>query len=222
MTGWFHIRGVPTVYYRDAKPESDDWPPKFWKFSLTTKKEASKPVAEAAFVDSRRFARIRLIDCPAMDIRNVTPLKENGPDPVVDRDIVTEEWLVEKCKAKRVPIKAMLLDQANISGIGNWVGYVITSLSTSDLNPRLPFQLSTTAPNELQRRAPLPLRHTPRTVRTYSHLFTSEASTFLSYPRHLSRRRDPRRKLQVPRDLALQAPMGQREKGLHQQTTERR
>ena len=133
MTGWFHIKGISTVYYRDGKPESEDWPPRFWKFSLTTKKEPSKTVTEAAFVDSRRFARIRLIDCPGKDIRNVTPLKENGPDPVIDRDILTEEWLAEKCKAKRVPIKALLLDQANMSGIGNWVGYV-SSTSIDEIN----------------------------------------------------------------------------------------
>jgi hypothetical protein len=49
-------------------------------------------------------------------------LVENGPDPVIDKDLVTEEWLIEKCRAKKVPIKALLLDQGNISGIGNWVG----------------------------------------------------------------------------------------------------
>ncbi|KAG9743181.1 hypothetical protein KCU75_g15425, partial [Aureobasidium melanogenum] len=47
--------------------------------------------------------------------------KENGPDPVIDKDILTEAWLEEKLKSKKVPIKALLLDQANISGIGNWV-----------------------------------------------------------------------------------------------------
>ncbi|KAL9032295.1 MAG: hypothetical protein Q9214_008027 [Letrouitia sp. 1 TL-2023] len=55
-------------------------------------------------------------------MRKVSPLKENGPDPVIDRDILTEEWLVEKLQSKKIPIKALLLDQANISGIGNWVG----------------------------------------------------------------------------------------------------
>ena len=39
-----------------------------------------------------------------------------------DKDVLTVEWLKKKCKSKKVPIKAMLLDQANISGIGNWVG----------------------------------------------------------------------------------------------------
>ena len=82
-------------------------------------------------MDFRRFARIRLIDSPADEMRNTTPLKENGPDPVVDKDILTEEWLAEICAKKHIPIKALLLDQANVSGIGNWVGYVFTTLVLS-------------------------------------------------------------------------------------------
>ena len=121
MAGWFHIRNMETAYYKpNASKNSAEWPPKYWKFALSTTEGPDK--CEAAFVDFRRFARIRLIDCPAEDIRKVSPLKENGPDPVQDKDIVTEEWLSEKLRSKRVPVKALLLDQANISGIGNWVG----------------------------------------------------------------------------------------------------
>ena len=119
MTGWWKIRNEETAYYKPNKPEEPVWPPKFWKFILET---AEQPQTEAAFVDSRRFARIRLVDCAAEDMRNTTPLKENGPDPVIDQGILTEEWLTEKLGSKRVPVKALLLDQANISGIGNWVG----------------------------------------------------------------------------------------------------
>lgn len=120
MAGWLKIRDEETAYYKPAKPEeSPEWPPKYWKFALET---AEEPKCEAAFVDLRRFARIRLIDCAADQMRNVSPLLENGPDPVIDKGIVTEEWLAEKLGSKRVPVKALLLDQANISGIGNWVG----------------------------------------------------------------------------------------------------
>jgi formamidopyrimidine-DNA glycosylase len=120
MTGWLKIKSEETYYYKPRKgEEEDEWPPRFWKFHLETKEE---PKVEAAFVDSRRFSRIRLVDCPADQLRKTTPLVENGPDPVVDRDLVTEEWVIAKCRAKKVPIKALLLDQANISGIGNWVG----------------------------------------------------------------------------------------------------
>lgn len=123
MTGWLKIKSEDTNYYRKEKKKGEDdeeeWPPRFWKFHLETKGE---PRVEAAFVDSRRFARVRLLDCPESEIRRVPPLKENGPDPVVDKELVTLEWLMELCRRKKIPIKALLLDQANISGIGNWVG----------------------------------------------------------------------------------------------------
>ncbi len=118
MAGWWKIRNEETAYYKPTKAEEPIWPPKFWKFILET---AEEPKTEAAFVDSRRFARIRLINCAADDMRDSTPLKENGPDPVIDKDMLSEEWLTEKLRSKKVPIKALLLDQANISGIGNWV-----------------------------------------------------------------------------------------------------
>lgn len=119
MAGWFKIKDEETAYYKLKKPEeSTDWPPKYTKFLLQTAEDDT----EAAFVDFRRFARIRLIDCDAADIRNESPLKENGPDPVQDAETVSEEWLAAKLKSKHIPVKALLLDQANISGIGNWVG----------------------------------------------------------------------------------------------------
>lgn len=122
-TGWFHIRGEPTVHYRPKDIDEDEvWPPKFWKFSLETEGE---PKVEAAFTDARRFARVRLVDCAAEDIRKTTPLKENGPDPVIDKEVLTEEWLLQKMKKRHVSVKAFMLDQANISGIGNWVGYAL-------------------------------------------------------------------------------------------------
>ena len=83
-----------------------------------------EPKIEVAFTDARRFGRVRLVNCAAKDIRNTTPLKENGPDPVIDKGILTEEWFAKKMNSKHVPVKALLLDQANISGIGNWVGLV--------------------------------------------------------------------------------------------------
>ncbi|KAL8843440.1 MAG: hypothetical protein Q9176_002053 [Flavoplaca citrina] len=119
MAGWWKIRDLETAYYKPTKKEEPTWPPKYWKFILET---SDDPKSEHAFVDFRRFGRIRLVDCAAEEMRNVSPLKENGPDPVADKDILTEEWLVQKLQSKHVPVKALLLDQANISGIGNWVG----------------------------------------------------------------------------------------------------
>ncbi|OAA51833.1 formamidopyrimidine-DNA glycosylase [Metarhizium rileyi] len=122
MTGWVHIKGEQTAYtnyYKKMKDsELQQWPPKFWKFQIKTH---GKPEVEVAFTDARRFGRVRLVDCPGADIRKHSPLKENGPDPVIDTDRFTKEYLCSKMRARHVPVKALLLDQAMISGIGNWV-----------------------------------------------------------------------------------------------------
>ncbi|KAF2264470.1 formamidopyrimidine-DNA glycosylase [Lojkania enalia] len=119
MSGWMKFSNDDTAYYRPTKPEESEWPPRFWKFVLQMKEE---PDTEVAFVDARRLGRVRLIDAKAEDMRKTSPLKENGPDPVIDPEILTVEWLTRKLRSKKVPVKALLLDQANISGIGNWVG----------------------------------------------------------------------------------------------------
>ncbi|KAF4452627.1 formamidopyrimidine-DNA glycosylase [Fusarium austroafricanum] len=122
MTGWMHIKDEQTAYtnyYKKMKEgEHEQWPPKFWKFQFKTE---GSPGVEVAFTDARRFGRVRLVDCPGDQIRKHSPLVENGPDPVVDLDRFTEDYLRAKMRARHVPIKALLLDQAMISGIGNWV-----------------------------------------------------------------------------------------------------
>ncbi|KAJ9151358.1 Formamidopyrimidine-DNA glycosylase [Pleurostoma richardsiae] len=122
MTGWIHIKGERTQYtnyYNKLKSEEkNQWPPKFWKFQLETE---GSPKVEVAFTDPRRFGRIRLVDCPGDDIRKHSPLVENGPDPVVDTEIFTEDYLRDKMESRKVPIKALILDQTVISGVGNWV-----------------------------------------------------------------------------------------------------
>ncbi|KAK0707547.1 Formamidopyrimidine-DNA glycosylase N-terminal domain-containing protein [Lasiosphaeris hirsuta] len=121
MTGWIHIKGERTAYtnyYNKLKAdEADAWPPKYWKFQLKT-----DDAVELAFTDPRRFSRVRLVNCDGKSIRQNTPLVENGPDPVVDTDVFTKAFLSQKMRSRHVPIKALLLDQAVISGIGNWVG----------------------------------------------------------------------------------------------------
>jgi formamidopyrimidine-DNA glycosylase len=118
MSGWMKFSNDDSAFYRPTKPGESEWPPKFWKFIL----ELGEGNNEVAFVDPRRLGRIRLVDAEAEDMRNTTPLKENGPDPIIDADLLTVEWLAKKLRSKKVPVKALLLDQANISGIGNWMG----------------------------------------------------------------------------------------------------
>ncbi|KAK0659893.1 Formamidopyrimidine-DNA glycosylase [Lasiodiplodia hormozganensis] len=120
MSGWMKFSNDDSAYYKPtAQEENPEWPPKYWKFVLEMDGDDK---CEAAFVDARRLGRIRLIDAPGEELRKVSPLKENGPDPVIDKDILTVDWLAQKMRSKRIPVKALLLDQANISGVGNWVG----------------------------------------------------------------------------------------------------
>ncbi|KAI1473246.1 Formamidopyrimidine-DNA glycosylase N-terminal domain-containing protein [Daldinia caldariorum] len=125
MTGWVQIRGIQTGYTRyieRTKNEPEHWPPKYWKFHLEAATGASAPdKVEVAFTDFRRFGRVRLVDCPGPHIRLHPPLVDNGPDPVVDKHVFTEAFLREKMRRRHVPVKALLLDQATLSGVGNWV-----------------------------------------------------------------------------------------------------
>lgn len=125
MTGWMKFSVEDTAYYKQAKEEgggkAEEWPPKYMKFLWKCEAEGGREACEVAFVDARRLARIRLVECEAGEIRNVTPLKENGPDPVRDKEVLTVGWLAALMRRKRVPVKALLLDQANLSGVGNWV-----------------------------------------------------------------------------------------------------
>ncbi|EME50388.1 hypothetical protein DOTSEDRAFT_165590 [Dothistroma septosporum NZE10] len=125
MSGWIKYSTEETGYYKQAKKkdEQEEWPPnpKWTKFLLKCEADGDREAVEVAFVDARRLGRIGLVDCPAEEIRQNSPMKENGPDPVVDKEKVTVEWLGELLGKKRVPVKALLLDQANISGVGNWV-----------------------------------------------------------------------------------------------------
>jgi formamidopyrimidine-DNA glycosylase len=122
MTGWVKFSSEETGYYRSKKDdkEVEEWPPKYMKWLMKFAKEGEKEEVEVAFVDPRRLARIRLVDCEAAEIRNNSPLKENGPDPVVDKEKFTFEFLKALLGRKKVPVKALLLDQANISGEFPW------------------------------------------------------------------------------------------------------
>ncbi|KAK4507719.1 hypothetical protein PRZ48_001454 [Zasmidium cellare] len=127
MTGWIKFSVEETGYYKQAKESTvvEEWPPKYMKWLIKCDAEKvdgqDREPVEVAFIDARRLARIRLVDCDADKIRDNSPLKENGPDPVIDKHILTIDWLAALMRRKKNPVKALLLDQANISGVGNWV-----------------------------------------------------------------------------------------------------
>jgi len=114
MTGWVDIKKDPSSHYRQTTVETE-WPPRFLKFSLAVEEDDN----EFAFVDKRRLGRVRLVDVDGKDIRTTEPIASNGPDPVQEQ--IEESWLFAILRKKRLPVKAFLLDQAILSGIGNWI-----------------------------------------------------------------------------------------------------
>ena len=125
MTGWIRVKDAQT-HYTPTRDESV-WPPRFMKFILKTD---AKPTdvpenchipncvgSEVAFVDARRLGRIRLID--ACDPMTMPPLSELGFDPVLS--LPPFDKFVQQVISRRVPIKALLLDQRFSAGVGNWI-----------------------------------------------------------------------------------------------------
>lgn len=70
---------------------------------------------ELRYMDTRKFGKMYLIK--KEDIDKIGPLKELGLEPWDDN--LNSEYLLDKYKSKRLPIKSVLLDQSIIVGIGN-------------------------------------------------------------------------------------------------------
>ncbi len=84
---------------------------------------------ELRYRDTRKFGKMYLIK--KEDINNVGPIKDLGLEPW-DTNL-TKEYLKDKYKTKKLPIKTVLLDQSIIVGIGNI--YADEILFLSKLNP---------------------------------------------------------------------------------------
>lgn len=79
--------------------------------------------------DTRKFGRMHLIK--KEDVYNSRPLNELGLEPWDEN--LTKEYLKDKFKNKKLPIKTLLLDQSIITGIGNI--YDDEILFLSKINP---------------------------------------------------------------------------------------
>lgn len=87
---------------------------------------------ELHFQDVRKFGRMKLI--PKEKINDMPPFTELGLEPW-DKNL-TSNYLKDKLKNKRIPIKTALLDQSIITGIGNI--YDDEILFLSHINPLTP------------------------------------------------------------------------------------
>jgi formamidopyrimidine-DNA glycosylase len=110
MTGSFVIKGIGAAHYKNFSVDDATWPPRFCKLQLEFNDGTT-----LAFCDSRRFARSRLLSDP----ENSLPINKLGWDPLID-PVTATQFTQSLTKAKR-SIKAVLLDQSFIAGIGNWV-----------------------------------------------------------------------------------------------------
>ncbi|KAJ0075442.1 hypothetical protein Patl1_34599 [Pistacia atlantica] len=111
MAGAVYIKGVAvTKYKRSAVKDTDEWPSKYSKFFVEL-----DDGLEMSFTDKRRFAKVRLLKDPA----SVPPISDLGPDALLEPMTVDE--FTKSLSKKKIAIKALLLDQSFISGIGNWV-----------------------------------------------------------------------------------------------------
>ena len=84
---------------------------------------------ELRYMDTRKFGKMYLIK--KEDIDNIGPLKELGLEPWDNN--LDSEYLLNKYKNKKLPIKTVLLDQRIIVGIGNI--YADEILFLSRINP---------------------------------------------------------------------------------------
>lgn len=131
----------------DAGPESQtfgDWPPKFCKFELTFEKDGK--TIDFAFVDPRRFARIRYLPGDLVPTNNdllnhpqltsfrgdyskpITPPEPKkhfvfgDPDPDNHgHPIPSLQEFNKLILSKKKSIKALLLEQKYFAGVGNWI-----------------------------------------------------------------------------------------------------
>jgi formamidopyrimidine-DNA glycosylase len=75
----------------------------------------SEEVAEIAFLDARRFGRIRLCKTPLAE----PPISDMGFDPILSMPDLAD--FGSRLLKRTCPVKALLLDQSFSAGVGNWV-----------------------------------------------------------------------------------------------------
>ena len=85
--------------------------------------------ARVVFNDARRFGAMDL--WPTADLANHWLLAKLGPEPL--GDAFNEDHLVAACRGRRTPVKAALLDQRIVAGLGNI--YVCEALHRAGIAP---------------------------------------------------------------------------------------
>lgn len=96
-----------------------------------------------AFADMRQFGRVNLL--PMEELIKMSGLKDLGPEPLGDS--FNQEYMHQELPRRRTKIKALLLNQSFVAGLGNI--YVDEALHLAKIHPeRLAQELS---PDEINR-----------------------------------------------------------------------
>jgi len=112
MSGWIET-------YRDGAR------PRYWKLEMAT--DAGVRVA---MTDARRLGRIRLRDEPLAE----PPLARLGLDAL--DELPSSAGLGRLLHRRHAPVKAVLLDQSVLAGVGNWIADEV--LYQAEIDPRRP------------------------------------------------------------------------------------
>lgn len=83
------------------------------------------------FNDQRKFGWIKLI--PTLEVPNIDFMKKVGPEPL-EEDFTSEQFAARFARRKNTNIKAALLDQTVVAGVGNI--YADESLWGAKISPR--------------------------------------------------------------------------------------
>jgi formamidopyrimidine-DNA glycosylase len=113
MSGWVREVGLRAARLRghgDAPFDDEEGRPRFLKLGLRTR--SGKGIV---FTDPRRLGRIWLGPSPDRDKR----VLRLGPDAF--DDLPSTRDLAALFARRKIPIKAVLLDQSALAGIGNWI-----------------------------------------------------------------------------------------------------
>lgn len=86
--------------------------------------------ARITFNDARRFGAMDLVATEAAEAHWL--LAQLGPEPL--GNTFDEEWLTARVRGRRTPVKALLLDQRTVAGLGNI--YVCEALHRAGISPR--------------------------------------------------------------------------------------
>jgi formamidopyrimidine-DNA glycosylase len=110
MTGHFASPGLENIELESGAPVGDHWPPRFWKVHMEFENGQ-----KLAMTNARRFGRIMLFNDPLTE----SAMANMGFDPLT-QPIPTKEFC-ERLMSKKAVLKGLLLNQAFIAGVGNWM-----------------------------------------------------------------------------------------------------